>query len=132
MPRQASRSIVKSSPGWRGRGAVAPEVERNPLAKEANPLEIANKHLQTIQKDMRQVRRDNALSPDEKRAKLDGLFVERNDLLKRSVEEAKASIAGRPTAQPAALPPGFQFVGTAKDNGQPVYQAPSGKLYTID
>ena len=111
---------------------IADEMERNPLAKEANPLEVTNKHLQTIQKDVRQVRRDTMLTPDEKRAKLDSLIVERNDLLKRSVEEAQASLAGKKPTVPAAVPSGFQFVGTAKDNGQPVYQAPNGKLYTID
>lgn len=115
-----------------GQSQIADEVERNPLAREANPLEIANKHLQSIQKDMRQVRRDGALSPDEKRDKLDGLIIERNDLLKRSVEDAKASLAGRQVSPPVNAPSGFQFVGNAKDTGQPVYQAADGKRYTID
>lgn len=115
-----------------GRQGIADEIELNPLAREANPLEIANKNLQTIQKDMRQVRRDDTLSPDEKRTKLDGLILERNDLLKRSVEDVKASISAGKTAQQEPVPSGFQFVGNAKDNGQPVYKAPNGKLYTIE
>ncbi len=73
-----------------GRSEIADEIERNPLARENHPLEAANKHLQVIQADMRGVRRDDRLSPDEKRQKLDGLIAERNTYLKKVVEESLA------------------------------------------
>ena len=48
-------------------------------------------HLQVIQADMRAVRRDDTLTPDQKREKLDGLIAERNGYLKRVVEESRAA-----------------------------------------
>ncbi len=72
------------------RSQIADELQDNPMAREYAPLERANKNLQGINADMRQVRRDNLLTPDEKRAKLDALIVERNILLKRTVLESKA------------------------------------------
>ena len=74
------------------RSPIADELQGNPMALEYKPLEGANKTLQGINADMRQVRRDNWLTPDQKREKLDALILQRNDLLKRTVEEAKASI----------------------------------------
>jgi hypothetical protein len=43
---------------------------------------------------MRKVRRGDT-SPDEKRASLDKLIVERNDLLKRAVLDSKAATKGK-------------------------------------
>ena len=74
-----------------GRSPIADEIERNPLARESHPLEYANKHLQVIQADMRGVRRDDRLTPDEKRVKIDGLIDERNQYLKKVVEESLAA-----------------------------------------
>jgi|GEM_PF-2206229 len=74
-----------------GRSPIADEIERNPLARESHPLEAANKHLQVIQADMRNVRRDDALSPDEKRTRIDSLIAERNAYLKKVVEESRAA-----------------------------------------
>ena len=74
-----------------GRSPIADEIERNPLARESHPLEYANKHLQVIQADMRGVRRDDRLTPDEKRTRIDTLIAERNAYLKKVVEESRAA-----------------------------------------
>ena len=71
-----------------GRPELADELERQPLANEAKPLERADKNLQVINRDMNEVRR-SSLSPDEKRARLDALQVERNALLKATVLESQ-------------------------------------------
>lgn len=73
------------------RSAIADELQSNPLAREYAPLERANKTLQGINADMRQVRRDDRLTPDEKREQLDVLIDQRNDLLRRTVLESKAA-----------------------------------------
>ena len=78
-----------------GRPEIADEKERSPLAGEAKPLERANKNLQGINSEMRDVRRAADLTPAEKRQRLDGLTVERNQLLKDAVLAAKAAQAKR-------------------------------------
>lgn len=65
--------------------------EGSHLAGEARPLERAQGGLGGIARDMKAVQRDQGLSPDEKRQKLDALMVERNALLKEVVTESKAA-----------------------------------------
>jgi hypothetical protein len=67
----------------------ADEKEKSPLVGEAKPLERAQKNLSAINRDMQAVRRDEALTPAEKRQKLDALTVERNSLMKAAVLESK-------------------------------------------
>lgn len=73
-----------------GRSDIADRKEAEPMATEAKPLERAAKSLQSINQEMRKVRRGDT-SPDEKRTSLDKLTIERNDLLKRAVLDSKAS-----------------------------------------
>ena len=75
-----------------GRQDVADAKEKTPLAHETLPLERAAQNLQAINQDMRKVRRAEAMTPEDKRQRLDQLTVERNDLLKRSVLGAQASM----------------------------------------
>lgn len=70
-----------------GRSDIADRKEQEPMATESLPLERASKNLQSINQEMRKVRRDDT-TPDEKRAALDKLIVERNDLLKRAVTDS--------------------------------------------
>ena len=77
-----------------GRPEIADQKEKNQLAGEAKPLERANKNLQGINADMKEVRRAD-LTPQEKRQRLDALTVERNALLKAAVEDAKAAQGNR-------------------------------------
>ena len=74
-----------------GRPEIADEKEQSPLVGEAKPLERASKNLQGINAEMRDVRRAADLNPAEKRQRLDGLTVERNQLLKDAVLAAKAA-----------------------------------------
>lgn len=76
---------------------LADEKEQSPLAGEAKPLERAAKSLSAIHNDMQAVRRDDALSPAEKRQRLDSLTVERNALLKAAVTESKAAQKSKTT-----------------------------------
>lgn len=78
-----------------GRPDIADQKEQGPLAGEAKPLERANKGLQGINADMRDVRRAGDLTPGEKRQRLDGLTVERNQLLKNAVLAARAAQGNR-------------------------------------
>lgn len=78
-----------------GRPDIADQKEQGPLAGEAKPLERANKNLQGINAEMRDVRRAGDLTPAEKRQRLDDLTVERNQLLKDAVQAAKAAQANR-------------------------------------
>ncbi len=78
-----------------GRPEIADEKERNPMAGEGKPLERAARNLQGINADMRKVRRDDAMSPEEKRTRLDALTVQRNDLLKRAVKDTQAAMKER-------------------------------------
>lgn len=74
--------------GLRG---LADVKEQSPLATEAKPLERAAKSLGAINNDMEAVRRDQSLTPAEKRQKLDALTIERNALLKAAVTESKGA-----------------------------------------
>ncbi len=74
-----------------GRPEIADQKEQSPLAGEAKPLERAQKNLQGINADMKEIRRAADLTPQEKRQRLDALTVERNVLLKAAVEDAKAA-----------------------------------------
>lgn len=78
-----------------GRPDIADQKEQGPLAGEAKPLERANKNLQGINAEMRDVRRAGDLTPAEKRQRLDDLTVERNQLLKEAVLAAKVAQASR-------------------------------------
>lgn len=62
------------------------------LTGQAKPLEHAGENLQAINRDMRQVRRDSTLTPAQKRSRLDDLQRERNDLLKRTVQDTQTSL----------------------------------------
>ncbi|MBK7687123.1 MAG: hypothetical protein IPJ25_14915 [Rhodocyclaceae bacterium] len=73
-----------------GRQDIADEKEKSPMAGEAKPLEHAAKTVHGINQEMRSVRRME-ISPDEKRQRLDALMVERNTLLKASVQDAHAA-----------------------------------------
>ena len=74
-----------------GRPDIADQKEQSPLAGEAKPLERAAKNLQGINSEMKAVRRAADQTPAEKRQRLDGLTVERNQLLKDAVQAAKAA-----------------------------------------
>lgn len=71
-----------------GRSEIADEKEANPMAGESQPLGRAAKNLQGINQEMRFVQRSN-ITPEEKRQKLDALMVERNALLKETVQDAQ-------------------------------------------
>ena len=73
------------------RTATTYQKEQSPLAGEAKPLERAAKNLQGINSEMKAVRRAADQTPAEKRQRLDGLTVERNQLLKDAVQAAKAA-----------------------------------------
>jgi len=83
-----------------GRSDIADQKETNPMAAEATPLEHASKNLQSINQEMRKVRRAAEFNPDEKRQRLDALTVERNDLIKRAVLDSKAAVKDRDNARP--------------------------------
>lgn len=70
---------------------LADNKEQSPLAGEAKPLERAAKNLGSINNEMQAVKRNDALTPAEKRQKIDSLTVERNALLKAAVTESKAA-----------------------------------------
>lgn len=74
-----------------GRPDIADQKEQSPLAGESKPLERANKNLQSLNAEMKVVRRSDDLTPAEKRQRLDALTVERNQLLKDAVQAAKAA-----------------------------------------
>ncbi|MBK7022321.1 MAG: hypothetical protein IPH41_01965 [Sulfuritalea sp.] len=74
-----------------GLRSFADAKEQSPMAGEAKPLERAAKTLGTINNDMQAVRRDQSLTPAEKRLKLDALTVERNALLKDAVQDSRAA-----------------------------------------
>ncbi len=75
-----------------GRSDMADTKEQDVLSDQAKPLQRAAKNLQGINADMRAVRRDPTLTADEKRARLDDLTVQRNDLLKRAVQDTENSM----------------------------------------
>ncbi|WOP14589.1 LPD38 domain-containing protein [Ottowia sp. SB7-C50] len=72
-----------------GLSHMADAKEKGPLAGEAGALEHANKELSGINKDMREVRRSEVLTPDEKRERLDDLIRQRNDFIKNAVKQAR-------------------------------------------
>ncbi len=74
-----------------GRPEIADEKEKSPLAGEAKPLERAQQNLKAINAEMMKTHRDKALSPDEKRQRIDELLAEKNALLKATVQDAKAA-----------------------------------------
>jgi hypothetical protein len=77
-----------------GQTAMADDKEKSPLAPEYKPLEKASINLRNLNHEMLATRRDANLSPDEKRAKLDSLTVEKNALLKAAVTESQAAQKG--------------------------------------
>jgi hypothetical protein len=79
-----------------GYRSYADEKEASPLAGEAKPLERAAKNLSAINNEMEAVRRDKALSPVEKRERIDALTVERNSLTKAAVTDSKTATKGKP------------------------------------
>lgn len=72
-----------------GETPLADAKEKHPMAEEAAPLENASKELAGINKEMRDVRRSDALTPDEKRQQLDELTRQRNAHLKATVDAAR-------------------------------------------
>ena len=66
------------------------------MAGEAKPLERAQKNLADLNAEMREIRRNDALSPAEKRQQLDAVTVKRNALLKGAVLDAKAAQKAKP------------------------------------
>lgn len=74
-----------------GRPEVADEKERSPLAGESKPLERAQQNVKVINAEMMKAHRDKALTPDEKRQRIDVLIAEKNLLLKATVQDAKAA-----------------------------------------
>lgn len=75
-----------------GLQSFADEKEKNPLSSEAKPLERAAKNLSAINKDAEQVRRDQTMTPAEKRTRLDELTIERNALFKAAVQDSKQAV----------------------------------------
>ncbi|MHB1176516.1 MAG: LPD38 domain-containing protein [Sulfuriferula sp.] len=78
-----------------GRQDIADRKEQDELGQEAKPLERAAKNLQEINAEMRLVRRDSSLGPEDKRARLDELTIERNALIKATVQDAEGSMKAR-------------------------------------
>lgn len=78
-----------------GRPDIADQKEQSSLSGEAKPLERANKNLQGLNAEMKDIRRAADLTPAEKRQRLDDLTIERNQLLKDAVQAAKAAQANR-------------------------------------
>ncbi len=74
-----------------GRPEIADEKENSPLAGEAKPLERAQQNIKVINAEMMKTHRDKALTPDEKRQRIDELIAEKNLLLKATVRDAKAA-----------------------------------------
>lgn len=69
-----------------GRPEIAGELQAEPLQGEYTFLSKMQTRLRAIYADQREVYRDNTLSPDEKRQRLDDLARERNELLKGVVQ----------------------------------------------
>lgn len=83
-----------------GLRTYADEKEQGPLSGEAKPLERAAKNLGAINREMEDIRRDQVLTPAEKRERLDTKTAERNALLKEAATASKA--AQKAKAQTAA------------------------------
>lgn len=74
-----------------GRPEIADEKEQSPLAGEAKPLERAQQNIKVINAEMMKTHRDKALSPSEKRQRIDELIAEKNALLKDTVQDAEVA-----------------------------------------
>ena len=74
-----------------GRPEIADEKEKSPMAGESKPLERAQQGVKAINAEMMKTHRDQSLSPDEKRTRIDELVAEKNALLKATVQDAKAA-----------------------------------------
>lgn len=72
---------------------IGSEFEKAALNDDAVTLEQTSKELRMINSDMEEVRR-SAISPAEKRAKLDKLTEEKNNLLKKTVQEVNGAVGG--------------------------------------
>lgn len=72
-----------------GRSEIADEIEKAPLSGKAKQLERASRNISGINADMEEVR-NSILTPEEKRAKLDALIGEKNELLKATVLDVKS------------------------------------------
>lgn len=72
-----------------GEKPLADAKEKHPMAGEAAPLQNASKELAGINKEMRDVRHSDELTPDEKRERLDDLIRQRNEHLKAAVQDAR-------------------------------------------
>lgn len=78
-----------------GRSKIADEIEKAPLSSKAKQLERASRNISAINADMEEVRsRVHTETPTEKRAKLDALTVEKNELLKTTVRDVKREGGG--------------------------------------
>lgn len=71
---------------------MADEIDKSPLSRKYDDFERTSKDVRQINADMEEVRM-SALTPAEKRAKLDALTVERNMLLKETVQEVKRGVS---------------------------------------
>ncbi|MER2540009.1 MAG: LPD38 domain-containing protein [Azonexus sp.] len=78
-----------------GRPEIADEKEQSPLAGESKPLERAAQNIKTINNEMMKTHRDKALTPDQRRQRIDELIAEKNTLLKATVKDAEAVQKGR-------------------------------------
>jgi len=68
---------------------IADDKEHEPLALKAIQLERVSKNLHVINEEMKLVQRDEGLSREEKRRRLDDLTIERNALIKETVIDVK-------------------------------------------
>lgn len=76
-----------------GRPDVASELEADPAIERYRQVTRANDDLTGIRNEMQAVYRDTALTPKEKRARLDTLTGEKNTLLQAVVEDIQAQEA---------------------------------------
>lgn len=74
-----------------GRPEIADEKERSPLAGEAKPLERAQQNIRAINAELMATHRNKDLTPEQKRQRVDELIIEKNVLLKATVQDAKAA-----------------------------------------
>lgn len=78
-----------------GRPEIADEKEKSALAGESKPLERAQQNIKVVNAEMMKTHRDKALTPDERRERIDELIAEKNRLLKATVKDAEAVQKGR-------------------------------------
>lgn len=77
-----------------GRHDLAGEYRDDPALQAYAPLEGTSKVLQLLNLKMRNVRRDESLSPEQKRDALDELTVTRNEVLKQTMGRVKEARDG--------------------------------------